>query len=196
MISHTLHHSPFPLVIFIYLFLRDSELIASVAIDHNQLSPMFLYSQGGCFDPIPQRFPSQPPTTTPVAMDPKLPSYPAQFTPTPPAQFPPEMATVGPQGLSFGAPRGAFPGGTMGMGLRPGMTRPQGMGTQLRLPPNQLRLQLQQRLQGPQQVTTWWWSFFDHSVSFFLPFTGYVCHQVAKGTLLMPACLRIALNHF
>lgn len=38
------------------------------------------------------------------------------------------------------------------------MTRPQGMGAQLRLPPNQLRLQLQQRLQGPQQVRArrWW----------------------------------------
>ncbi|XP_078145842.1 nuclear receptor coactivator 1 [Centroberyx gerrardi] len=108
--------------------------------------------QGGCFDPLPQRFPSQPPTATPISMDPKLPSYPSQFSPAPQAQFPPELATVGPQGLGFGAPRGAFPGGTMGMGLRPGMTRPQGMGTQLRLPPNQLRLQLQQRLQGPQQL--------------------------------------------
>lgn len=87
-------------------------------------------------------------------MDPKLPNYPSQFTPASQAQFPPELATVGPQGLGFGAPRGAFPGGTAGLGLRPGMTRPQGMGAQLRLPPNQLRLQLQQRLQGPQQVRT------------------------------------------
>lgn len=83
-------------------------------------------------------------------MDSKLPSYSSQFTP---AQFPAELATVvGPQGLGFGAPRGAFPGGTAGIGLRPGVTRPQGIGPQLRLPPNQLRLQLQQRLQGPQQV--------------------------------------------
>uniref|UniRef100_A0AAQ5X2U4 Nuclear receptor coactivator 1 n=1 Tax=Amphiprion ocellaris TaxID=80972 RepID=A0AAQ5X2U4_AMPOC len=107
--------------------------------------------QGGCFDPLPQNFPSQQPTATPVSMDPKLPTYPSQFTPAPQAQFPSELATVGPQGLGFGAPRGPFPGGTTGMGLRPGMTRPQGVGTQLRLPPNQLRLQLQQRLQGPQQ---------------------------------------------
>jgi len=109
-------------------------------------------SQSGCFDPLPQNFPPQQPTATPVSMDPKLPTYPSQFTPAQQAQFTPELATVGPQGLGFGAPQGAFPGGNTNMGLRPGMTRPQGMGPQLRLPPNQLRLQLQQRLQGPQQV--------------------------------------------
>ncbi|XP_044024868.1 nuclear receptor coactivator 1 isoform X1 [Siniperca chuatsi] len=108
--------------------------------------------QGGCFDPLPQSFPTQQSTATPVSVDPKLPTYPSQFTPAPQAQFPPDLATVGPQGLGFGAPRGAFPGGTTGVGLRPGMTRPQGIGPQLRLPPNQLRLQLQQRLQGPQQL--------------------------------------------
>ncbi|XP_037606131.1 nuclear receptor coactivator 1 isoform X2 [Sebastes umbrosus] len=109
--------------------------------------------QGGCFDTLPQNFPTQQPTATPGSMDPKLPTYTSQFTPAPQAQFPPELATVvGPQGLGFGAPRGAFPGGTTGIGLRPGMMRPQGIGTQLRLPPNQLRLQLQQRLQGPQQL--------------------------------------------
>uniref|UniRef100_A0A8D2ZTC3 Nuclear receptor coactivator 1 n=1 Tax=Scophthalmus maximus TaxID=52904 RepID=A0A8D2ZTC3_SCOMX len=99
--------------------------------------------QGGCYDPLPQTFPTQQPTASPVSMDPKLPAYPSQFTPAPQAQFPLELvATVGPQGLGFGAPRGAFPGG-MGLGLRPGVTRPQGLGPQLRLPPNQLRLQLQ-----------------------------------------------------
>ncbi|XP_072218866.1 nuclear receptor coactivator 1 isoform X2 [Leuresthes tenuis] len=108
--------------------------------------------QSGCFDPLPQNFPPQQPTATPVSMDPKLPTYPSQFTPAQQAQFTPELATVGPQGLGFGAPQGAFPGGNTNMGLRPGLTRPQGMGPQLRLPPNQLRLQLQQRLQGPQQL--------------------------------------------
>ncbi|TKS76192.1 Nuclear receptor coactivator 1 [Collichthys lucidus] len=109
--------------------------------------------QGGCFDPLPQNFPPQQSTASPVSMDPKLPTYPSQFTPASQAQFPPELAAVAPQGLGFGAPRGAFPGGTTGMGLRPGLTtRPQGMGAQLRLPPNQLRLQLQQRVQGPQQL--------------------------------------------
>ncbi|KAM9798022.1 nuclear receptor coactivator 1 [Neosynchiropus ocellatus] len=107
--------------------------------------------QGGCFDPLPQTFPAQQPTATPVPLDPKLPSYPAQFTSTPQSQFPQEAgATVGPQGLGFGSP--PFPGGTAGIGLRPGMTRPQGMSAQLRLPPNQLRLQLQQRLQCPQPL--------------------------------------------
>ncbi|XP_063758059.1 nuclear receptor coactivator 1 isoform X2 [Eleginops maclovinus] len=108
--------------------------------------------QGGCFDQLPQTFSTQQPTATPGSMDPKLPSYPSQFPPAPQAQFPPELAAVGPQGLGFGAPRGTFPGGTTGIGLRPGMTRPQVGGTGLRLPPNTLRLQLQQRLQGPQQL--------------------------------------------
>ncbi len=85
---------------------------------------------------------------TPVPMDPKLPSYPSQF-PTSPSQFPAEMGTA--QGMSFGAPRMAFPG-NVGMMVRPGMNRAPGVPNQLRLPPNQLRLQLQQRLQGPQQV--------------------------------------------
>uniref|UniRef100_A0A3B5MYS6 Uncharacterized protein n=1 Tax=Xiphophorus couchianus TaxID=32473 RepID=A0A3B5MYS6_9TELE len=102
--------------------------------------------QGGCFDPFPQNFPPQQSTATPVSMDPKLLSYTSQFPPASQAPFPPELAAVGQQGVTFGAPCGAFP-----MGLRPGMTGPQGMGPQLRLPPNQLRLQLQQRLQGPQQ---------------------------------------------
>ncbi|XP_076024160.1 nuclear receptor coactivator 1 isoform X2 [Genypterus blacodes] len=107
--------------------------------------------QGGCFDPVTPNNVSQQPTATPVSMDPKHSTYPSQFTPASQAQFPPELTTVGPQGLGFGAPRGTFPGGTTGVGPMLGMTRPQGMGTQLRLPPNQLRLQLQQRLQGPQQ---------------------------------------------
>ncbi|KAA8582853.1 hypothetical protein FQN60_015399 [Etheostoma spectabile] len=109
--------------------------------------------QGGCFDPLTPNFLTQQTSATPGSTDPKLPTYLSQFTPAPQAQFPPELAmVVGTQGLGFGAPRGAFPGGTTGIGLRPGMTRPQGIGPQLRLPPNQLRLQLQQRLQGPQQL--------------------------------------------
>uniref|UniRef100_A0A672PU86 Nuclear receptor coactivator 1-like n=1 Tax=Sinocyclocheilus grahami TaxID=75366 RepID=A0A672PU86_SINGR len=103
--------------------------------------------QCGCLEPVTQTFPqSQPPT--PVPMDPKLPSYPSQF-PTSPSQFPAEMGTA--QGMSFGAPRMAFPG-NVGMTVRPGMNRAPGVPNQLRLPPNQLRLQLQQRLQGPQQL--------------------------------------------
>ncbi|XP_047244838.1 nuclear receptor coactivator 1 isoform X2 [Girardinichthys multiradiatus] len=108
--------------------------------------------QGGCFDPFPQNLPSQQPTATPVSMDPKPPTYTFQFPPASQAQFSPELAPVGQQGVTFRTPRGAFPGGSAGVGLRPGLTRPQGMGPQLRLPPNQLRLQLQQRLQGPLQI--------------------------------------------
>ncbi|KAK7907733.1 hypothetical protein WMY93_016345 [Mugilogobius chulae] len=106
--------------------------------------------QGGCFDPLPQTFPTQQPTATPVSLDPKLPSYPSQFTPAP--QFAPEMAAVGTQVLGFGNPRGPFPGGTASMGLRQPLNRTPGLGPQIRQPPNQLRLQLQQRLQGPQQM--------------------------------------------
>uniref|UniRef100_A0A8C2BPF0 Nuclear receptor coactivator 1 n=1 Tax=Cyprinus carpio TaxID=7962 RepID=A0A8C2BPF0_CYPCA len=103
--------------------------------------------QSGCLEPVTQTFPqSQPPT--PVPMDPKLPSYPSQF-PTSPSQFPAEMGTA--QSMSFGAPRMAFPG-NVGMTVRPGINRAPGVPNQLRLPPNQLRLQLQQRLQGPQQL--------------------------------------------
>nr|XP_057925736.1 nuclear receptor coactivator 1 isoform X2 [Doryrhamphus excisus] len=109
--------------------------------------------QGGCYDPMPQSFPTQQATATPVSLDPKLPSYPAQFPPGAPAQFPLELqAPLGQQGLAFGAARGPFLSGAPAVGLRTGMTRTQGTGTQLRLPPNQLRLQLQQRLQGPQQL--------------------------------------------
>uniref|UniRef100_A0A674N5L1 Nuclear receptor coactivator 1 n=1 Tax=Takifugu rubripes TaxID=31033 RepID=A0A674N5L1_TAKRU len=107
--------------------------------------------QSGCFDPSGQSFLTQQPAVSPVAMDTKLPSYPSQFTPASQAQLPPELATVGPQGQGFGVPRAAFPGGATGVGLRQGVMRPQG--PQLRLSPNQLRLQLQQRLQAPQQVS-------------------------------------------
>lgn len=103
--------------------------------------------QGGCLEPLLQTSPPQQPTATPV------PTYPSQLTTTPQAPFPPELAVVGLQGAGFGAPRGAFPAGTASLALRPGAPRPQGVGPPLRLPPNQLRLQLQQRVQGPQQVS-------------------------------------------
>ncbi|XP_064196316.1 nuclear receptor coactivator 1 [Anguilla rostrata] len=97
--------------------------------------------QGGCLDPVSQRFPSPAPQAAPGPPDPKLPGYPAQFPPGSP-QFPPEMGRA--QGMGFGAPRPPFPGG-MNMAMRPTMARPPGL-------PNQLRLQLQQRLQGQQQI--------------------------------------------
>ncbi|KAJ8397687.1 hypothetical protein AAFF_G00436860 [Aldrovandia affinis] len=97
--------------------------------------------QGGCLDPLSQRFPGQPPQTAPMPVDPKLPGYPSQFPPGS-SQFPPEMGRA--QGMGFGAPRAPFAVG-MNMALRPGMARAPGL-------PNQLRLQLQQRLQGQQQL--------------------------------------------
>uniref|UniRef100_A0A8C5DQM7 Nuclear receptor coactivator 1 n=1 Tax=Gouania willdenowi TaxID=441366 RepID=A0A8C5DQM7_GOUWI len=94
--------------------------------------------QGGCFDVLPQTFPPQ----QPPPFDPKLLSFSSQFSPT---HFPPEVAPLQ-QPLGFGAPRATFPTGASGV------ARPQGAGPLVRLPPNQLRLQLQQRLQGPQQL--------------------------------------------
>ncbi|TRY81471.1 hypothetical protein DNTS_007232 [Danionella cerebrum] len=98
--------------------------------------------QSGCLEPVSQTFPQSQPST-PAPMDPKLPNYPSQF-PSSPSQFPAEMGTV----QSFGAPRMPFPGNV----VQPGMNRAPGVSNQLRLPPNQLRLQLQQRLQGPQML--------------------------------------------
>ncbi|XP_056621270.1 nuclear receptor coactivator 1 isoform X2 [Triplophysa dalaica] len=104
--------------------------------------------QRGCLEPVTQAF-TLPQLASPVPVDPKLPSYPSQF-PSSPSQFPPEMGTA--QGvMSCGAPRMPFPG-NVGMTAQPGMNRTPGAPNQLRLPPNQLRLQLQQRLQGPQQL--------------------------------------------
>ncbi|XP_035380061.1 nuclear receptor coactivator 1 isoform X2 [Electrophorus electricus] len=100
--------------------------------------------QSGCLDQITQRYaPPQSPAS--VALDPKLPGYLPQFSTSPP-QFPPEMA--GAQGMGFGGPRLPFPG----VGVRPALSRVPGMPSPARVPPNQLRLQLQQRLQGPQQL--------------------------------------------
>lgn len=113
-------------------------------------------------------------------MDTKLPSYPSQFTPASQAQLPPELATVGPQGQGFGVPRAAFPGGATGVGLRQGVLRPQG--PQLRLSPNQLRLQLQQRLQAPQQVSA--------------PFCSGGCTHVLWSTCLTLFCFDKMHDHF
>ncbi|XP_028296345.1 nuclear receptor coactivator 1 isoform X2 [Gouania willdenowi] len=89
-------------------------------------------------DKLVQTFPPQ----QPPPFDPKLLSFSSQFSPT---HFPPEVAPLQ-QPLGFGAPRATFPTGASGV------ARPQGAGPLVRLPPNQLRLQLQQRLQGPQQT--------------------------------------------
>ncbi|KAK2845990.1 hypothetical protein Q7C36_010844 [Tachysurus vachellii] len=98
--------------------------------------------QSGCLDQITQRF-AQPQPSTP------LPSYPSQF-PNSSSQFTAEINTT--QGMNFGSPRGSFPGNVGMNQMRPGMNRAPVMSSQIRLPPNQLRLQLQQRVQGPQQM--------------------------------------------
>ncbi|XP_048106959.1 nuclear receptor coactivator 1 [Alosa alosa] len=104
--------------------------------------------QGGCLEPILQRLPTQPSSASSVTTDPKLTAYSAPFPlkSSSPPQFPSDLG--GAHGFGLGSPRGTFHGG---MALRPGMPRTPTTSNQLRLPPNQLRLQLQQRLQGPQQ---------------------------------------------
>lgn len=117
-------------------------------LETQRLTASLPHLQRGCLEPVTQAF-TLPQLASPVPVDPKLPSYPSQF-PSSPSQIPPEMGTA--QGvMSCGAPRMPFPG-NVGMTARPGMNRTPGAPNQLRLPPNQLRLQLQQRLQGPQQV--------------------------------------------
>ncbi|RXM98872.1 Nuclear receptor coactivator 1 [Acipenser ruthenus] len=90
--------------------------------------------QGGGLDPLQERFPPQPPQLDPMLLDSKPPGYPPQFSP----------GLQQPQRPGFRALQGGFPG-VVGIGLRPGMAIAPSV-------PNQLRLQLQQRLQGPQQM--------------------------------------------
>ncbi|XP_031436940.1 nuclear receptor coactivator 1 isoform X2 [Clupea harengus] len=101
--------------------------------------------QGGCLEPMAQRVPTQPSSAPSMTMDPKLPAYSAPFSQGPPG-FPTDMA--GAHGFGLGSPRGSFQGV---MALRPGLSRAPTTPSLLRMAPNQLRLQLQQRLQGPQQ---------------------------------------------
>ncbi|XP_063078803.1 nuclear receptor coactivator 1 isoform X2 [Engraulis encrasicolus] len=111
--------------------------------------------QGGCVD----RLPTQPSAGlgSNVTMDTKLPSYPEPFAPGSP-QFPSKDATavVAQQGFGLDSSSGGavLPGGGGAQGVvrlqTPAAPSAPPSGP-LRLPPNQLRLQLQQRLQGPQQ---------------------------------------------
>ncbi|TSL47667.1 Nuclear receptor coactivator 1 [Bagarius yarrelli] len=98
--------------------------------------------QSGCLDQINQRFAQAQPSTN-------VPSYPPQF-PTSPSHFPSDMNTT--QGRNFGPTRSPFTGNVGMTPVRPAVNRAAGMQLQMRLPPNQLRLQLQQRVQGPQQL--------------------------------------------
>ncbi|KAL2082796.1 hypothetical protein ACEWY4_022614 [Coilia grayii] len=102
--------------------------------------------QAGCVEPVTQRLSTQPLAGLNMPMDTKLPSYSEPFPQASP-QFPTDMGGVA-QGFGLDSPRGALPGAVT---MRPAMPRAPATPSQLRLPPNQLRLQLQQRLQGPQQ---------------------------------------------
>ncbi|MGH0167867.1 UNVERIFIED_CONTAM: hypothetical protein FKN15_053475 [Acipenser sinensis] len=117
--------------------------------------------QGGGLDPLQERFPPQPPQLDPMLLDSKPPGY--------PPQFPPGLQQ--PQRPGFRALQGGFPG-VVGIGLRPGMAIAPSV-------PNQLRLQLQQRLQGPQQENSELFLFNWDSDSE-EEFEGFVEEDLAK----------------
>lgn len=112
-----------------------------------------LFPQGGGLDVLSERFP--PPQATPPLMMEERPNlYPQPYSsPSPTASLTSPFQGMVRQKPSLGTmpvqvtpPRGAFSPG-MGMQPRQTLNRPPAA-------PNQLRLQLQQRLQGQQQVST------------------------------------------
>ncbi|XP_072842469.2 nuclear receptor coactivator 1 isoform X2 [Pogona vitticeps] len=114
--------------------------------------------QGGGLEALTERFQPQqatppPPPPPPLVMDQKPGMYPQPYPGASPAAnlpgpFPPGMVRqkqpFGPLPVQVPPPRGAFPT-NMGMQPRQALSRPP-------TAPNQLRLQLQQRLQGQQQL--------------------------------------------
>ena len=112
-----------------------------------------IFQQGGGLDVLSERFPPQQ-ATPPLMMEerPNLYSQPYS-SPSPTANLSSPFQGMVRQKPSLGTmpvqvtpPRGAFSPG-MGMQTRQTLNRPPAA-------PNQLRLQLQQRLQGQQQVST------------------------------------------
>ena len=107
--------------------------------------------QGGGLEALTERFQPQQ-ATPPLMMEQKPGMYPQPYSsasPTTnlPAAFPGmvrQKPSFGPMPVQVPPPRGAFPT-TMAMQPRQTLSRPP-------TAPNQLRLQLQQRLQGQQQV--------------------------------------------
>ncbi|XP_028653018.2 nuclear receptor coactivator 1 [Erpetoichthys calabaricus] len=97
--------------------------------------------QGGCISSVPDHLPSQLTSSVPVLIDSKPTSYPTQFHTGSP-QFASDLSQQ--QSAGFGTPRAGMLG-TVGIPPRPVIARAPGM-------PNQLRLQLQQRIQGQQQL--------------------------------------------
>ncbi|XP_019339348.2 nuclear receptor coactivator 1 isoform X2 [Alligator mississippiensis] len=106
--------------------------------------------QGGGLEALTERFQPQQ-VTPPLLMDQKPGMYPQPYSSAPTANLPgpfPGMVrqkpSFGPMPVQVPPPRGAFPT-NMGMQPRQTLNRPP-------TAPNQLRLQLQQRLQGQQQL--------------------------------------------
>uniref|UniRef100_A0A8C8VGI3 Nuclear receptor coactivator n=1 Tax=Pelusios castaneus TaxID=367368 RepID=A0A8C8VGI3_9SAUR len=107
--------------------------------------------QGGGLEVLTERFQPQPATPS-LLMDQKPGMYPQPYssaspTATLPTPFPGmvrQKPSFGPMPVQVSPPRGAFPT-NMGMQPRQTLARPP-------TAPNQLRLQLQQRLQGQQQL--------------------------------------------
>uniref|UniRef100_A0A8D2ISF6 Nuclear receptor coactivator n=1 Tax=Varanus komodoensis TaxID=61221 RepID=A0A8D2ISF6_VARKO len=110
--------------------------------------------QGGGLEALTERFQPQQatPPTPPLAMDQKPGMYLQPYSAASPAGPFPGMVrqkqAFGPVPLQVPPPRGPFPA-SMGMQPRQVLSRPP-------MAPNQLRLQLQQRLQGQQQVRGRW----------------------------------------
>ncbi|XP_062979791.1 LOW QUALITY PROTEIN: nuclear receptor coactivator 1 [Elgaria multicarinata webbii] len=104
--------------------------------------------QGGGLEVLTERFQPQQATPPSLVMDQKPGLYPQQYPSASPAGPFPGMVrqkqSFGPMPVQVPPPRGPFPT-SMGMQPRPVLSRPP-------TAPNQLRLQLQQRLQGQQQL--------------------------------------------
>lgn len=111
-----------------------------------------LFQQGGGLDVLSERFPPQQ-ATPPLMMEERPALYPQPYSsPSPTASLPGPFQGMVRQKPSLGTmpvqvtpPRGTF-SPSMGMQPRQSLNRPPAA-------PNQLRLQLQQRLQGQQQVS-------------------------------------------
>nr|XP_033795761.1 nuclear receptor coactivator 1 isoform X2 [Geotrypetes seraphini] len=107
--------------------------------------------QGGGLEVLSERFPPQQ-SVPPVMMDQKPVVYPQSYTSTSPSTNIPspfvgmlrQKTAFGPMPVQVPPPRGAYPT-SMSMQPRQTLSRPPSV-------PNQLRLQLQQRLQGQQQL--------------------------------------------
>lgn len=121
----------------------------------SRLFPFIIFEQRGSLETLTERYQPQSATPPPptLMMDQKPAMYPQPYpsaSPTTglPGPFPGmvrQKQAFGPMPVQVPPPRGAFPT-NIGMQQRQALNRPP-------TAPNQLRLQLQQRLQGQQQVS-------------------------------------------